>query len=209
MAAPKPFDRTETVIAADRARASGRRRKAIALYRAVLQARPDDATVHGKLAPLLAASGERASALASFRAAVSGHLAAGFTDRALAVLAQATEAYPDEEPLWEDVARLQVSRGRRADAVAALSRGGARLVARKAHASAERVLRRAGQLEPWHAETTLTLARALAGTGRRGDAIRLLDGLAERSGGRTRSAARRLAVRLVPGPRTLWRWLRG
>jgi Tfp pilus assembly protein PilF len=205
----KPFDRTATVIAADRARARGRRKKAIALYREVLAAKPDDATVHGKVAPLLAASGEREQALASFRAAASAHLAAGFTDRALAVLAQATEAYPEEEPFWEDVARLQVARGRRADAVAALSRGGARLVARKSYGAAERVLRRAGQLEPWHPETTFALARALAGGGRRADAVRLLDGLAARSTGRPRAAARRLALRLAPGARTLWHWLRG
>jgi Tfp pilus assembly protein PilF len=209
VASPKPFDRTEAVIAADKARAKGRKKQAIVLYRKVLAARPDDPTVHGKLAPLLAATGERVQALASFQAAISAHLAAGFTDRALAVLAQATDAYPDEEPLWDEIARLQVARGRRADAVAALSRGGARLVDLKAHAAAERVLRRAGQLEPWHAETTLALARALAGCGRRGDAVRLLDGLAVRTHGPQSAAARRLAVRLAPSPRTFWRWLRG
>jgi tetratricopeptide (TPR) repeat protein len=205
----KPFDRTATVIAADGARARGRRKKAIALYRAVLAASPRDVTVHGKLAPLLASTGDRAAALASFRAAADGHLAAGFTDRALAVLAQATDAYPDEEALWDDLTRLQIARGRRADAVAALARGGARLVARHRHDVAERVLRRAGGLEPWHPETTLALARALAGTGRRKDAARLLDGLASRAAGRPRRDARRLAMQLAPGPRTLWSWLRG
>jgi tetratricopeptide (TPR) repeat protein len=209
VARTKRFDRTETVIAADRARTRGRRKKAIALYREVLAAKPDDATVHGKVAPLLAAAGDRVQALASFRSAISTHLATGFTDRALAVLSQATEAYPDEEPLWEDIARIQVARGRCADAVAALSRGGARLVAMKRYGAAERILRRAGQLEPWHPETTLALARALAGGGRRADAVRLLEGLAARSAGRPKAASRRLALRLAPGARTFWRWLRG
>jgi tetratricopeptide (TPR) repeat protein len=209
MAAPKHrFERTQTVIAADQARTKGKRKKAIALYREVLEHHPDDLGVQGKLAALLAAQGDRAGAVARFRSAAEGHLKAGFTDRALSVLAQATEAFADEEPLWVQLAELQEKRGRRADAVAALAEGGERLLASGDPHTAARILQRAGQLSPWHFETTLLLARALAGTGNRRDAARLLDGLATRRHGPQRRAARALAVRLAPTPRQLWRWLR-
>src|SRR5512138_365063 len=108
MAAPKVrFERTQKVIAADQARTKGKRKKAIALYREVLEHHPDDLGVQGKLAALLAADGDRAGAVARFRSAAEGHLRAGFTDRAISVLAQATEAFPDEEPLWVQFAALQ------------------------------------------------------------------------------------------------------
>jgi Flp pilus assembly protein TadD len=198
----RPFDRTEALAAADRARSKGKHRAAVAGYRKVLEAHPDDHGVHGKLAPLLARDGDRAAALASFRCAAGGHLAAGFQDRALAVLTQAVEHFPDEEPVW-----IQLARGRRLDAVVALAKAGARLLGRGDVGAAERVLRRAGQIEPWHPEATLLLARALARGGRPTDAVRLLDGLATRTGGTQRAAARRLALRLAPGARTFWRWL--
>jgi Flp pilus assembly protein TadD len=203
----RPFDRTEALAAADRARAKGKHRAAVAGYRRVLEAHPDDLGAHGKLAPLLARDGDRAAALASFRCAAGGHLAAGFQDRALAVLTQAVEHFPDEEPVWDEVVRIQLARGRRLDAVVALAKAGARLLGRGDVGAAERVLRRAGQIEPWHPEATLLLARALARGGRPTDAVRLLDGLATRTGGAQRAAARRLALRLAPGARTFWRWL--
>ncbi len=204
---PKPFDRTATLAAADRARARGRTKKAIAGYRRVLEVHPDDLTVHGKVAPLLARRGERGAALASFLKASDGHVRAGFTDRALSVLSQATAFYPEEEPLWQDLARLQLARGRRADAVAALVRGGRRLLRSRHREVGERVLRLALQIEPWQPDAVLVLARTLARLGRKREALGLLDGLAPRVGGRTLSRARRLAFRLSPTPARLWRWL--
>jgi tetratricopeptide (TPR) repeat protein len=203
----KPFQRTEALAAADRARARGRHKRAIAGYREVLRVHPEDLATHGKLAPLLARRGDRAGALASFRAASDGHVRAGFTDRALAVLAQAADAYPDEEPLWADIARLHLGRGRRADAVAALVRGGRRLLRSRRPQIGESILRLALQIEPWEPDAALLLARTLARVGKRGEAVALLDGLAPRVRGRTLSADRRLAFRLAPSPRRLWRWI--
>ncbi len=203
------FDRAELLARADRARLRGRRRKAVALYREVLAVSPADLVVHGRVAPLLAACGQREAALASFRQAASGHERAGFADRALSVLGQATERYPDEEELWDEVARLHLVRGRRADAAAALTRGGAALLARRALGPAERMLGRARGIEPWHPEATLILARVLGRAGRAAEALELLDALAARTGGRVRARARRAAFRLSPTPRRLWRWIRG
>lgn len=201
------FDRTELLAAAERARLRGRRRKAVALYREVLAVHPEDLAANGRVAPLLADCGEREAALESFRRAAAGHERAGFADRALSVLGQATDRFPEEEQLWDEVARLHLFRGRRADAAAALARGGAALLSRRALAPAERMLGRARGIEPWHPEASLLLARVLGRVGRAGEALQLLDGLAARAGGRTRARAHRAAFRLSPTPRRLWRWL--
>jgi tetratricopeptide (TPR) repeat protein len=84
----KPYIRARVLEKADRARGRGRLKKAIAGYRQVLQADPKDAAVHGKIAPLLARTGQPSEALASFEAAARIHLDAGFSDRALSTLAR-------------------------------------------------------------------------------------------------------------------------
>jgi len=203
----RPYDRTEVLGAADRARARGRLRKAIAGYRRVLAADPDDAAVHAKLAPLLARRGEAAGALQSFRAAAQGQLEAGFPDRALAVYVRASGFFPGEAPLWEAIARLHLGRGRRASAVQALLEGG-RTLSRTVRPKAIGLLRQALELEPRHLECTLALAGILPGYGGRDEALDLLRRLAPEVAGRARRRVRRAIFRISPTPGNLWRWLR-
>ena len=56
-----PTTRVELIAVADVGRARGRRKQAIAGYRRVLEANPQDLTVHAKLAPLLAVSVKKAA----------------------------------------------------------------------------------------------------------------------------------------------------
>jgi Tfp pilus assembly protein PilF len=204
----KPLDRPALVAAADRARGRGRPRRAIGLYRQALALAPHDHVVHGKLAPLLARRREKEEALASFATAAAGQLRAGFTDRAISLHRQAVGFFPEELPLWEEVARLQVERGRNADAVAALVAGGRRLHRTRHLVVAERVLRRALEIEPWQPEATELLARTLARDRRKGEALRLLDDLSLRVRGLALRRTRRLAFRLSPTPANLWRWIK-
>jgi len=186
----KPVDRASLVVAGDRARSRGRVRKAIVLYRKALDepaGTMGDATVHGKLAPLLARKKLREEALGSFAKAASGQVKAGFVDRAVALLKQALDHYPDEAPLWDELVRLQLLRGRRPDAVAALVSGGRRLHRTRHLEVAER-----------------TLARA----GRKREAMELLEAFGLIARGLALRRARRLAFRLSPTPRNLWRWIR-
>jgi tetratricopeptide (TPR) repeat protein len=205
----KSYSRTETLAAADLARAKGRRKRAIAGYRRVLAEDPNDTTVHGKVAPLLAQTGDRGDALASFRRAADGHLRAGFVDRGLAMLSQAVAFFPEETGLWEEIARLHVQRGRRADAVAALVTGGGRLEKVRRRPAAIRILRGALELEPWQPEATLGLARVLAASGEKEEGLALLGGLAARVRGPLLRRVLAQTFRLSPTPRNLWRWLRG
>lgn len=204
----RPYSRTETLAAADKARARGRRKKAIALYRAVLDRESGDLAVHAKLAPLLARTGQRAEALASFRLAADGQVKAGFPDRAISLVRQAADLYPEERGLWDEVARLHLMRGRRADAVAALLDGGRRLQRSRHPEVAAAVLRRALELEPWHPLATMLLARVLSRLRRKGEALALLDQLSVRVRGKTLRRTRRLAFRISPSPGNLWRWIR-
>ncbi|HEY7724479.1 MAG TPA: hypothetical protein VH880_04045 [Anaeromyxobacteraceae bacterium] len=204
----RKYDRNELVAAADRARAGGRTKKAIAGYRKVLEVEPGDLAVHAKVAPLLARTGQKADALASFRTAAEGQLKAGFTDRGVSLYVQAAGAFPEEYALWEEIARLHLLRGLRADAVAVLLGGGRRLHRSRDLAVAGRVLRRALEIEPWHPATTMLLARVLAGGGRKGEALGLVDGLDGRSRGRARRRVRWLAFRISPSPGRLWRAIR-
>ncbi|HSM94268.1 MAG TPA: hypothetical protein VLT47_15430 [Anaeromyxobacteraceae bacterium] len=203
----KRLDRTELLAQADRLRARGRRRRAITLYQLLLAQDPDDLNVHGKLAPLLAAEGRQAEAMASFRAAAAGHTSAGFADRGIAVLKQAAEVLPEDEALWTEVANLHVQRGRRGDAVAVLTEGGERLLRTRFRPIGGKLLRRALELDPWNVKATMLLAKTLQRERRSAEAVTLLDGLARRVGGKARRQARGLAFRLSPSPARLWYWL--
>ena len=70
------------------------------------------------------------------------------------------------------------------------------------------MLRRALELEPWQAEATVLLAKTLARARRKGEAVKLLEGLATRTRGPALRRTRGLAFRLSPTPASLWRWLR-
>jgi tetratricopeptide (TPR) repeat protein len=205
----RSFVRREVVAAADVDRARGRRAKAIAGYRRALQADPDDLAVHAKIAPLLAVAGDRTGALASFRCAADGQARAGFHERALALLIHAAEHFPDEEALWPDIARLHLQRGRRAEAVSALTAGGWRLCLSRRLDVAERVLKLAVQLDPGDADAQVILARTVARAGRRAEALELLEAVVARERGRRRSAVRGVMFRIAPSPARLWAWLRG
>ncbi len=205
----KPYDRTQTLAQAEKARGQGRTDKAIKLYRAVLAKEPNDAVVHGKIAPLLARRKKlRGEALASFRLAAQGQLKAGFTDRAIALYVQAAALFPLETELWEEIARLDQVRGRRADAIDALMEGAGHLGKTKpTRPEAARLLRKALEMEPWHLEATLRLARRLAKDREKEEALALLEDIAGRVRGRGRRRVRRAIFRISPNPANAWRWL--
>lgn len=205
----EPYDRTRTLAQAETARSQGRTDKAIKLYRAVLAKEPNDAVVHGKIAPLLARRKKlRGEALASFRLAAQGQLKAGFTDRANALYVQAAALFPLETELWEEIARLDQVRGRRADAIEALMEGAGHLGKTKpTRLEATRLLRKALEMEPWHLEATLRLARLLARDREKEEALALLEDIAGRVRGRARHRVRRAIFRISPSPANAWRWV--
>lgn len=204
----RPLDRNELVAQANKARARGRIKKAIAGYRKALEIAPNDLAVHASLAPLLARRGEKAESMASFALAADGQLKLGFIDRAVSLRRQAADTFPEEVPLWHELTRVYLMRDRRADAVSALLSGGHRLLRTRQLEAGLDVTQRALELEPRHVQASLLLAKLLAKSRRKAEALRVLDELDPRTGGATLRRARRLAFRLSPTPRRLWRWMK-
>jgi Flp pilus assembly protein TadD len=203
----QPRSRTEILAAADHARARGRVKAAVALYRAALAADPEDPSVNVKLGPLLARLGDETGGAACFRTAARRHLALGFTDRAAGVNAAAAATFPLDAGFRLELARLNLLRGRRADAVVALVDGGRALARGRRDDAAAALLRQALDLDPWHPDAIIALAPVLARSGSVGEARRLLLALDDRLPPAERRRARWAMVRIWPGPRTIWRWL--
>lgn len=204
----KPKTRVEIVADADRARARGRVRKAVAGYRKALESDPSDPSVNVKLGPLLARLGDADGGAQCFRRAAKRHLDLGFMDRAAAVNLAASGVFPLEAGFRLEVSRLNVLRGRRQDAVQVLLDGGlAQAKARRPDVAAS-LLGKALEIEPWHLDTCLALVPILARNGHPEGARKYLDGLEQRHPGPARRRIRWVAFRLWPGLGTFWRWLR-
>lgn len=203
----KPKTQKELVALGDQARGRGKVKKAIAKYQAALALGPDDPAIHGKLAPLLARSQQADAAMKSFQAAAEGQLAKGFTDRAIAVWAQAAQSFPRQVRVWQEMARLHGGRGRRADAVKALLEGRGHLRKKAFRREALVLLRQALELEPGHVEVRIDLARQLGKLGQREEALATLRPL-EGTAGKLLRRVRRAQFQISPSVRTLWRWLR-
>ena len=69
-------------------------------------------------------------------------------------------------------------------------------------------MKRGLEIEPYHVDTTLDLARVRRRAGQRDEATRLLQGIAARNHGRTLRRIRGAQLRLRPTPAALWRWVR-
>jgi tetratricopeptide (TPR) repeat protein len=202
------FDRTRVLEEAARARSKRQRSKAIRLYRWALAMEPRNAELHAKLAPLLAETGHHFEAWVSFRAVAKACLRNGLADKALAVYKEAALYLPREHQVWPAIAALQRRRGNEREAVESLIEGSRHLRTRFERPQAIHLLRRAREIEPWHFVAVLELARLLAGSEQRDEARILLHGLAAGADGERLKRVRRAQLRLDPGLRACWRWLR-
>ncbi len=203
-----PKTRAEVLAAADKARARGRVKKAVAGYRKALESDPADPSVNVKLGPLLAKLGESEGGAACFRTAAKRHLDQGFVDRAAAVNVAATGVFPLDAGFRIELARLNVLRGRKLDAVATLVDGARALARARRPDVAASLLSRALDVEPWHLDAGLALVPIFARSGREPDARRLVQGLEARTRGPALRRIRWVAFRTWPGLGTFWRWLR-
>ena len=159
MFGPKKYDRAKVYADAEGARGKGKKKKAVAGYRQILEHEPEDWQVHGKLAPLIADDQPR-EAWASFEKAAKGHLDKGFADRALAVYRQAADLLPFIPDGWERVAQLHQQKGRKADAVKTLVDGQRHFTRTPTDLEiAAGFLVQALSIEPWHVDASIALAQ--------------------------------------------------
>lgn len=204
----RTYDRADSLARASKALGRGKRKQAIAEYRRVLKQEPGNPVILAKLAPLLAETRQLEEAGEKFRAAGKQYENQGFPEKALGVYAQAVKYLPRSVELWETISGLYLARSRRADALSALLDGRSHFRRRKQRPLAIRLLRGAVQVEPWHLEATLDLARQLRKSGGRAEADRLYQGLCEHKRGAHLRRVRGAMFRRSPTPAALWRWLR-
>lgn len=205
------YSRTDTLERASRAQGRGRKKKAIAEYRKVLEHEPENAKVLTSLGVLLAQTKQPAEAWKSFVAAAESYKKQGFVDRQYSVYVQATSFMPKEVELWETLAKINVQRNRKPDAVKVLLDGRRHFSGKKLRPFAIRLLKLALSIEPWQFETSLELARLYKKDGKADQAKGLLEGLAQRyaNSKRRMRKIRGLLFRWSPTPGNAWRWLRG
>jgi tetratricopeptide (TPR) repeat protein len=203
------YDRRRIMQDAARAREKGKSKKALALYRRVLEFEPENTDLHRKVAPLFAQTRQTAEARSSYLRAVAALVREGFTEQATGLYREALNYMPRDAEMWSAMADLQLKRGQRPDAIQTLLRGRHRLRRREDRAHAIRLLLRAHEIQPFRFDVTFDLAGLLAkAPGGRRRAFELLDGLAARVRGRHLRRVRGRQFRMAPGLRGAGRWLR-
>ena len=205
------YDRARILARAARAARPGRgrrsKRRAIALYRQVLAVEPENPDLHRKIAPLLAQTKQVESAWTSYRRAAEALHKAGFSERAIGVHREAVRVLPRQVAAWKRLAELELERGRKPDALAALATGRRQFRSRRTRQHAIVLLTEAYKLDPTQIELIFDLASLLARTGARGRAMALLDALlVKRPAAATAIRARQF--RIAPGPARAWQYLR-
>ncbi|HXV37495.1 MAG TPA: tetratricopeptide repeat protein [Myxococcota bacterium] len=202
------YDRKRLLAAAEHARARGQHRRAIALYRRVLAAEPHDAAVHARIAPLLAARGERFDAWRSYQQAAQAHLRNQARGEAIAIYRDATRALPTQIEAWRAVAKLELARDAREAALGALLEGRSKFRSRRQRPEAIALLREAREIDAWRLDIVLDLARLLRRSGQATEAQWILGQLADRIRGRELRIVRGAQWRIEPSLRHSWSWLR-
>jgi tetratricopeptide (TPR) repeat protein len=203
------YDRHRIMQDAARARGKGKSKKALSLYRRVLEFEPENPDLHRKVAPLFAQTKQPSAAKSSYMRAVSALTREGFAEQATGLYREALNYMPRDVEMWAALADLQVKRNQRPDAIKTLLEGRRRFRRRDDRHHAIRLLLRACEVQPHHFEATFELAGLLAkspGGSRR--AFDLLEGLAARTRGGPLRRIRGRQFRLAPGLRSAGRWLR-
>jgi tetratricopeptide (TPR) repeat protein len=204
----RPYDRTRILDAAAHARSRKKWKKAVALYRQVLAVERNNAELHARIAPLLAEIGQPFDAWVSFRIAAQACLRKGRVEKALAVYREAASRLPQEIQVWQAIARLQVKRNKKHEAVETLLEGACQLRSRSYWPEAIHLLRRAHEIAPWNFEAVSELARLLAKSSQSDEARRLLEGLETRTDGEQLRRVYAAQFRLDGDLRYAWLWLR-
>jgi tetratricopeptide (TPR) repeat protein len=208
LARDKGYDRTRLMRRASDARKKRKHKKAIALYRQVLEVEPNNFELHQKLAPLLAQTRQGPEALVSYNKAAQGLVVQGFDDRAIGLYHAAVRSLPLEASLWLSLAELEAGRDRKADAVKALLDGRRHFRSRKQRPEAIQLLIRARKLERTNFAVNYDLACLLSKSGERPHALRLLDELAARANRRNLRRVRGRQLWIAPSGGGLMRYLR-
>jgi len=201
-------DRSKLLKRAAAARKNGKHKKAITLYRQLLEREPENLDLHIKLAPLLVKARQKSEALSSYKKAATQLVRKGFSEQAIGLLRGAAGELPHEAILWQGLANLEEERGRVVDAVEVLLEGRAHMRSRAKRPQAIQLLTRARAIERTNFTVNYDLACLYAASGQRVSALHLLEELAHLPDRRQLARVRARQFRVTPGMGTAWRWIR-
>lgn len=201
------YDRTELLSQAARARARGRRKRAIVLYRRVLENEPDNEVLHKRVAQLLAQSRRMNEALEHYRKAADELVRRGFEEHAIAVYRESLHFEPRVTWVWSRVAKLEANRGCVVDAVETLRKGARCFRSRKERRRAVTLLEQAHQLDPGSVDAALDLAQQFAKDRRYGRALDVLEEVVPYVRGKDLRRLRARQLYWCPTPGFLCRFL--
>ncbi len=201
-----PYDRGRLLQAAARAQEKKRRWKAISLYRQVLAVEPGNSQIHARLATLLAQKKQHFDAWQSYRLAAGAMMKAGNVQDALSAFREAVRLLPRELDAWVQLARVERKEGQARHAKQTLLRAAQQFRGDRPRAIS--LLRRAREIEPGDIDIVISLAKLLARTRQRGEAVLLLDQLASRVQGKELTRVRSAQWRILRSLGNTWLWLR-
>jgi thioredoxin-like negative regulator of GroEL len=200
-------ERRRTLIEAHRSRTQGDERRAISLYKRILREEPENFEVAVRVAPLLAARGDRFEAWQLYRGAARQLARARRYKDCLAVYTDACRHVPMEFDVWRLRAELELMMGRDDSAFETLLDGRVRFTDAHNRAQAIALLSRARMIDPQDSEVALDLAELYARTDQADAAIELLLPLSIQGEPNVMRRARALQWRITLAPRHALLWL--
>lgn len=200
-------DRRRTLVEAHRARTQGDERRAISLYRRILREEPDNYEVSLRVAPLLAARGQRFEAWQLYRSAGRQLARSKRYKDCLTIYADACRNVPLEFDVWRLRAELELMLGREDVALETLLEGRAHFNEPSTRAQAIALLVRARMIDPSDPEIALDLAGLYSQTDQADASLELLMTLAISGDPSVARRARALQWRITLAPRHAWLWL--
>ncbi len=167
--------------------------KAIAIYKKIAKLAPEEARPQERLAELYVQQGVLSEARPIYLQLAESHLKAGRHQQALALLKKLLEAEPENLRIQVRLAELYLVIGKPKDAVEALLEVGERMLESRNTGEAEKLARRALEIDPNHAGALTLRARCMAQASRVKEALALLETLRDLDSG---NAATSYAIEL-------------
>jgi len=149
--------------------------KAIAVYKKIAKLAPEEVRPLERLAELYVQQGVLSEARPLYLRLAELQLKAGRQQHAATLLRKLLDAEPDNLRVETRLGDLLVAMGQQKEAIEIFHRAAQYVLERGEHAEAVRLTERVLHIDARHAPTLLLKARALSGTGKRAEAMTLLE----------------------------------
>jgi len=162
--------------------------KAIAIYKKIAKLAPEEMQPQERLAKLYVQQGVLSEARPIYLQLAESHLKGGRHQQAVGLLKKLLEAEPENLRIQVRLAELYLVIGKRKEAVEALVSVGKRMLENRDTGEAEKLARRALEVDPNHTGALTLRARCMVQNSKHKDAIQLLESLRDLDSGNEATA---------------------